>query len=49
MFFPDITGWDLIIFLIVLVLVGGFIFYVAIPWLWVMFIKPGLLWILLTL
>lgn len=42
----NITTADLLVTLGVVVLIGGFVVYVALPWLWHVAIKPLLLWAL---
>jgi hypothetical protein len=42
----NITTADLWAFLCIVVLAGGFIVYVVLPWLWRVAIKPALLWVL---
>lgn len=44
--FLNITTADMVFAAAVLILTGGFIVYVVLPWLWSVLIKPALLWIL---
>jgi len=42
----NISGADIVVFLILVAVFGGLIFYVVLPWLWNIAIKPALLWML---
>lgn len=42
----NITGADILFGLAVCVIVGGFVIYVVLPWIWHVAIKPLLLWML---
>lgn len=45
--FINVTTADLLFMLGVVVLAGGFVVYVVLPWLWRTAIKPLLLWVLM--